>query len=296
MASSEAPQQPAEKICVYCGLDCSDRPRVKNEKGQYACRSCMPKQPAPTNVAAASAADDALQLEDAPPEPPAETCPMCHRRKLPDHEQCVHCGFSPRHGLQKSNVPGASTTSSSALTCRQCGYDMTGLPSPRCPECGTVTRMQSRRALHDAIASDVLRETYLTPLLMLVIGASVTSVILLMNEGATEVLYYLASYLISVPVGVGVFLACCVIWIGFDAPIHLTALRLAGIYAVVDAASEVLGFLPLGLLSYIFLLLLYMALLSQLLEIEIVDAFLVAVLTGATRLAIGAVLYGMLVA
>ncbi|MEM9082773.1 MAG: hypothetical protein AAGB34_04190 [Planctomycetota bacterium] len=30
----------SEKICRLCGEDCSDRPRIKDAKGHYACKAC----------------------------------------------------------------------------------------------------------------------------------------------------------------------------------------------------------------------------------------------------------------
>lgn len=34
---------PEGKVCMICAQDCTDRPRIKNSKGQYACRACVAK-------------------------------------------------------------------------------------------------------------------------------------------------------------------------------------------------------------------------------------------------------------
>ena len=40
--------------------------------------------------------------------------------------------FNTSHAAE----PHAETTCDDSLNCYRCGYDLTGLPQPRCPECG----------------------------------------------------------------------------------------------------------------------------------------------------------------
>ena len=91
---------------------------------------------------------------------------------------------------------------------------------------------------------------------------------------------YLLGYLVGVPIGVAVFLLCCMIWIGFDAPIHLIAFRLAGVYAVTNIAQTLIGFAPYGgIVLWLIPMAMYVGLLSQMLEIELAEAIVVGFLT-----------------
>jgi hypothetical protein len=47
-------------------------------------------------------------------------------------------------------------------------------------------------------------------------------------------IFYGLQLAIGVPIGVVAFFLCCLLWMGFDAPMHLTALRLVGVYALTD--------------------------------------------------------------
>ncbi len=38
-----------------------------------------------------------------------------------------------------------------AFTCKECGYDLHGLPEPRCPECGTTFDPEERQRIQDRI-------------------------------------------------------------------------------------------------------------------------------------------------
>jgi hypothetical protein len=48
--------------------------------------------------------------------------------------------YAGRHILRSPPTPG---------TCRRCGYDLRGLPEPRCPECGTSFDRDRGGALAD---------------------------------------------------------------------------------------------------------------------------------------------------
>lgn len=60
----------AAKICTICGDDCSDRPRIKDDSGKYACRDCYEQR-----RAAAGQADELTETKvdlDAMDDEPAE--------------------------------------------------------------------------------------------------------------------------------------------------------------------------------------------------------------------------------
>lgn len=139
-------------------------------------------------------------------------------------------------------------------------------------------RSMKRQAAEEKEREEAVREAYRTPLLMFAFGAAGVCVILALSQGFSAVGVYLLSYLGSVPIGLGVYLLCCVIWIGFNDPIHLIVLNLVGIYAVTDLLSTGLGLIPLPFLGLLPLVL-YVGLLSERLEIELSDAIIVGLIT-----------------
>lgn len=113
----------ATKVCTICNADCSDKPRVKDEAGHYACKSCHDKQanvvaPAaksvptrtPPPVAPPSAFDEdgidirsAAMLEartQAAELAEAESCPKCHGYLQSDQRLCMRCGFDRKRGAK----------------------------------------------------------------------------------------------------------------------------------------------------------------------------------------------------
>jgi hypothetical protein len=102
------------KVCIVCGQDCSDRPRIKDAQGRYACKPC---------AAAASKRARSVQASraQADPEPDApefdavigalasagapegairtmEACPKCGGPVLPGQVICVQCGTNVATG------------------------------------------------------------------------------------------------------------------------------------------------------------------------------------------------------
>ncbi len=115
---STAPSGPAVKQCCLCGADCSDRPRIKDAQGRYACRECaerarakrapaappppVPSAPRPAASAHAGGFDmlDGLQQTDdgrllGKDQKP---CPSCARAMPADGVICVQCGYNVATG------------------------------------------------------------------------------------------------------------------------------------------------------------------------------------------------------
>ncbi|UCG88053.1 MAG: hypothetical protein JSW71_05780 [Gemmatimonadota bacterium] len=109
-----------EKVCVLCGEDCSRRPRTKDRKGRYYCRSCyetaLRRQRAGKPVHAAKnlpppPQEDGLNLDDkfdpfADVVAPARSGPVTAK----PGPQCPGCG---------------AELASGALVCANCGYHKT---------------------------------------------------------------------------------------------------------------------------------------------------------------------------
>ncbi|MEK6701524.1 MAG: hypothetical protein AABZ53_04625 [Planctomycetota bacterium] len=293
---SQSPKVP--KICIRCGQDCAGKPRTKDATGRYTCDDCaktlmaQPDAPSPADPSI-------IPLEHEPHAPSLasmiddstlpRSCANCGIILGKSAVICSSCGFNTTTG----KVTGATPSPSGGRKCLKCGYALEGLTSARCPECGTMNTAAQRVATSKEKAyRESVRLEYTKPVWMFVIGL-VLSVALaaLSTKGnvtaSTAMLVYLFKYALYVPSGVIVFLLCCAIWIGFNAPIHLTALRLAGIYAITDAVASVVGFIiPMQLIVWLAMLLTYVGLLQDMLELDLVDAILVAVVTFFVRLGV----------
>lgn len=110
----------AGKICIVCGEDCADRPRIKDGRGRYACKACVeakrgsgaagvvgdvddgdglvPLEPAIAGGEAEGVEDDDLLALESFSEPAASApvegraCPNCGVAVLPEAVICLECG------------------------------------------------------------------------------------------------------------------------------------------------------------------------------------------------------------
>lgn len=305
--ASPAPGVPQPKTCIRCGADCNGKPRTKDQHGRYTCQPCVDRlkaQPAgrppatPAPIAAAAVEPEGFDVFDIAPDPNAPRtapCPNCGRPVNEQAALCVGCGYSKTHGrvLSESDVPkSADPPPGKRQSCKKCGYDLRGLKSATCPECGAINTRPSRRERDREDSARVARDSYLQPALMLLIGGIIATALYaahasqIGNSPAGGAIGYLISLAVTVPIGVLVFWFCCLIWIGFDAPIHLTALRLAGIYAVTDVVRGLFLFVPLpwwaegGVIGFI-----YIGLLQQFLEMDYEDALIVGLITFIVKVA-----------
>ena len=121
------------KICVICNEDCSTKPRIKNQAGQYACQACVeakkaakaqapepelePEEPIglADELGMAGLLDDLPDIEAAtgPSEIPAGSsgCPSCGFMMPPGAVICTNCGYNASSGKAartsvRQNAPG----------------------------------------------------------------------------------------------------------------------------------------------------------------------------------------------
>ena len=101
----------ASKRCIVCGEDCSDRPRVRNAKGQYACKSCLEaKRSERPPIAVAPPDTDnhriaaLAELEQAVADTPVvgSHCPGCGKRVGPTQVICLGCGYDLVKGEERT--------------------------------------------------------------------------------------------------------------------------------------------------------------------------------------------------
>ncbi|MBL9030590.1 MAG: zinc ribbon domain-containing protein [Phycisphaerae bacterium] len=294
-------QAPSAKVCVVCGQDCSNRPRMRDPNGRYTCRSCLdasakkaapkasgPKAPAPVEDLAGI-----IGLEDGPAQPVAAPtiCPGCQSSVPHGSRLCVQCGRNLLSGGVVRTAVGEDDpiepTRVKGGKCGKCGYSLKGLKAMRCPECGSPLRPERKAEKYAADSAAIRRMEYLKPLIHIAIGLGGLAAVYLGQGEMKQFLFYLIYWGVSIPIGVVVFFVACLLWLGFDAPFHLTGLRLAGIYAVTDLVRAVLGMTPLpGFAVMAVLVFVYVGMMMESLDLEMVDAVIMGLLCWGVKMAI----------
>lgn len=313
------------KICVLCMQDCSNKPRSKDKQGRYTCEECAAKRktaggPVAVGAAAVGAskppaavpADDEvipfLEEESVASKPVAVACPNCARPLSGDAVICMGCGFNRQTGRnvttameeaeggapakRKARKPDVLTP----LKCKQCGYDMQGLKSLTCPECGTENRLRSaKRERELAESKRIARKAWISPVIMTAVGLGITCSIVAAAEGGPAVVGHLMNFGISLVIGFIVYFVCSLMWIGFDEPIPMTALRLMGAIALGNIGFTLVGLSPIRpMLLWAAPTIVYFLILSHVMEIDYEDAVIVAIITSVIKVfAIAYIMYSL---
>lgn len=172
------------------------------------------------------------------------------------------------------------------LTCPNCKYDLRGSSFDRCPECG----MQISQSVISRAEHNLFREVYLEPLIYLVGGLAFMGLISYFAGGVPYVIGMSILFGASAVAGWIIFFALSIFWIGFDQPIHVTMVRLAGAYATAFAVFSVMSLIPIFCFAIIIPGFVLVGLLMHLLEIDRLEAVLTAILSWAVVIALTFVL------
>lgn len=173
------------KTCVKCGVDCSNRKRVKDAAGHYMCSECFESrsqartpQPAEMMVSADAGLESIPELEpiDLAPDweqPTLDHCPACSKEVRPGAVVCVSCGAR----LANTQTP-APVGAQTRKPCKKCGYDLSGITAIRCPECNTKNPIAPPEVIerdeHDHwMEKQVVWEAYKKPLAGFIIGSAI---------------------------------------------------------------------------------------------------------------------------
>jgi hypothetical protein len=212
--------------------------------------------------------------EPLPLEPVAETpgeaakqsrrpCPSCGNAMRTDAVLCLACGYNQASG---ERIEGeAAIELPSPIPCWHCGYDLRGLKSDTCPECGElqatlytngqgpvqVLRPKAMKAqrqtawmiwfgLKDDLAAAVLfRPVFLLAFATLAIVAA------MFRAGLSgPVLTSGLGVVIGVAIGGTLHWLATQLWDGIDAPLRFFVLQVSAVSATISAIAMVLGVPP----------------------------------------------------
>ncbi len=287
-----------DKICGICHEDCSDRPRVKDRQGRYFCKTCAMAHAKKPAAAEPAPDDDPYALDDSDPgasplpiemldyvdrSPP---CPVCMHSMPPEAKVCVACGYHVEKGIQSSTQIEKTKTKRGGrkYECRECGYDLRGLRSGICPECGTRVKL-TKEEERERIARDVLKEEWRKPGIYFGVGAGGLALFhTAMGQPEALVGY-------SILLGVQILVGYAVLWLCFNfigdigTPL-LNLVRLASIYVMVDLIGVFVGFIPIFIIPFVIKLLAYIGLFSDAFDTDWQDSFIVIFLTWLAKFAL----------
>lgn len=300
--ATPGPTQPADAIPLADSIPLAEAgPAPPLTPSGRPPRPDLAPEPTPQPAHAPIIPDLSLPPEQAGPEgtiglepaaevkPQMRACENCTKSINAAVSVCPYCQYDARMG-----PPGKLKGPIHA--CENCGYDLAGLPEPICPECGTKNPRKSARRLElERESREAVRRAYKRPAIMLGVGLLGLILLSLIAGRPSDLLFLGIWYVLGVPVGLGVYTACCYLWIGFDMPLHLIGLRLAAIYAVVGLVGSVVGRLHLyTMLALPIVLVTYVSLLIQELDLEFQDAVIFAILTGFATGTIGFIVFAVL--
>lgn len=198
---------------------------------------------------------------------------------------CVNCGFDRRKGFQKGTGIGASKRKGGELLCPECGYDMKGLATNTCPECGEkVSPERMRIARREREQKSMYVWLYLTPIL-LTLGGTGLAVWQSDAMGMPIEAYFLV-FAVEVVLAMMIYVGCGVTWIGFAVPIPVAALQLIGCLSFMEGARwtarNMLKGLPsviyLNIAIYGFIMILTAGLMAKVMDMDMEDAAMVCTL------------------
>lgn len=282
----------AAKLCVRCGVDVSGARRVKDSRGRYLCGECYDEAlrerrggageaasaaaavaaipvDNPLNSSLDSQLDDevldaeALLAEEAGAEPlelvQGLACPGCAAALTPDAAICVQCGYNVREGRALKTSRGQDEAAAEVNAQLKAGRD-----ADRSAKRREQSRVEYTKAGAWCLGSLVI-SLFITA--SLADGAGV----------GMAVAEHLIGFGIGVLFATAVYFGCCLLWVGFDQPWPLIALKMGAVHALYGLIAIPLGFL--WIFGSIIKFIVYVVLLQNFMDLELQDALIVAVLT-----------------
>ena len=258
------------KTCSVCGDDVAKKPRVKDASGRYFCEPCHAKAQAASKAVPASPKDPpqqgavsgrvqrgdsgrlemrraapggAIELADGDEQEDKsglEFCPDCAMPMREDAEVCFSCGFNRKTGRPVGTTfdDGASTPARRQKACGKCGYDLGGLRTAKCPECGHVNVPRGKHELMERMPRRVTGRAGIAPLVIL--GAWGVLQVVLDLAGAGSILRAGIFLVGACAIGVPAYWVLNVFWIDREEPWWTLALGVTAVYAGGDVVPTLL--------------------------------------------------------
>lgn len=281
-----------EKICGICGTDCSGKPRVKDARGRYFCRGCAASKAAartPTDATDPPDFDDLdsgegfIPIETSQESQPQTSCPVCMHTLPAGARICVFCGFDAEKGVQTSTlIEKSDRKGDRGYLCRACGYDLTGVRNPICPECGERVNLSKKDRLDDGMREQVFADEYKRPAVWFVIGFVIVGVVLAIKGEPLGFAAYAVLLAIQLPLmWIGLWL-CQKTFLGDVGTPLLNLVRLAGALALGNAVDEVI---PLRIFFLTPGLVVFWGVLMDLFEMDLSDAIITGIIMGIIKIA-----------
>lgn len=177
-----------------------------------------------------------------------ETCPDCAMPIRAGADVCVTCGFNRNTGRPVGTVfeDGTPGPARRQKACRKCGYDLAGLRTAQCPECGHVNVPRSKRELMERMPRPETKWLWITPLIVLGVWACVQ--VALHAAGVGSVIRGGVFLVGASAIGVPVYWLLNLLWIDRPEPWWAMLLGVVAVYAGGDIVSSLLlaSGVPLG--------------------------------------------------
>lgn len=292
------PNTSPAKICRICKHDCSAVRRVKDRAGNYVCQPCLDARSGTTRADSGqdsipAVPDDGgiipIDLEGIPLPGTNELCPGCGMPSSSNAVVCLGCGFNRRTGMFTADELNAAQDPTKPVrkkkfSCSKCGYSLDGLKSPQCPECGTINTRETGKLDRRSLSRQIVRDTYMKPAIIAIIAIVGLAIIATVHRSPAYAAFTAIWIAGSVLLGTGVYFMFCLLWAGFDAPMHIAAIRLLAVYGMTTLVSETMDFFLIRPVVWIASILVYYGLLMSLMEIdEWKDALLLTVFMNIAR-------------
>jgi hypothetical protein len=233
------------KTCIACGVDCSSRPRVRDQRGQYLCQECYDQLKAAKDTGAGANAgvvsgasadverDAAAAAEGAKGASPTESripageadpyaideipqipCPSCGELQAQDFTVCASCGHDRKAAELDGTVAAEVAGPSEARRRRK------------------INKKESREAARLRASETNAVVEYVKSVIMIAIGFGVVIGIPIAKDLDGVALQSFIFLGVMVIAGVFTFFTCSIWWIGFDAPLPQALLRSVGVFSI----------------------------------------------------------------
>ena len=181
--------------------------------------------------------------------------------------------------------PGEVAKQEKTLLCPECSYDLRGLRSDRCPECGKMLTQSAVRQAENK--RDGVKDSNWfdgRALSLAAVGLATGGTVWWFAYGGLGIPAFGAYFLFTVVIGWLTFFGCSVMWIGFDQPLRKTVVQTVGAFGVYAGVAAAFALLPVpGIVGFFVSAVVLIWMLSELLDIDFQDAAMIALLVGAMK-------------